>query len=187
MAPERIDALQSVAGGNGRGGGSSSSLSLGRTLVCFEDRADVYAFALLLWELFHERRAFEGMSGEAAALSALQGNRPQFSKPSTRDRIQTLTAECWAQRPEDRPSMSTVLERLEPCMQPRSLAQSVASTNSSWYGPPLPRPSSCSDESSTAAVVPINFSSTYFSSKVGGLNMEMDFDPWVEPVERDRE
>jgi serine/threonine protein kinase len=156
LAPERIEAvLHSGARGDGRGG-CSSSLSLGRALVSFEDRADVYAFALLLWELFHERRAFEGMSGEAALRSSLQGNRPQFSKPSTSDRIQTLTAECWAQRPEDRPSMSTVLEKLEACMQPLSFAQSVASTNSSRHGPPLPRPeprpSTCSDESSTTVL-----------------------------------
>jgi len=177
LAPERLEpVLQGVAHGDGRGGGSSGS-SLGRALVSFEDRVDVYPFALLLWELFHERRAFEGMSGEAAALSALRGNRPQISKISTSERIQTLMAECWAQRPEDRPSMSTVLERLEPCMQPRLLEQSVASTNSSWYGPSLPRPSSCSDESSTSAVEPIHFSSTCFSSKMGGLNM--DFKPWV--------
>jgi serine/threonine protein kinase len=133
LAPERIDALLSVAGGNGRCGGSSS-LSRGRTLVCFEDRLDVYAFALLLWELFHERRAFEEMTGDAAALSALRGNRPQISKPSTSDRIQTLTAECWAQRPEDRPSMSTVLERLETCMQALSATQRSASTEPSLSG-----------------------------------------------------
>jgi serine/threonine protein kinase len=190
LAPERLEpVLQGVACGDGRGGGSSGS-SLGRALVSFEDRVDVYPFALLLWELFHERRAFEGMSGEAAALSALRGNRPQISKISTSERIQTLMAECWAQRPEDRPSMSTVLERLEPCMQPRLLEQSVASTNSSWYGPSLPRPSSCSDESSTSAVEPIHFSSKRFSSKMGGLNM--DFEPWADPVgeraeSRDRE
>ena len=166
LAPERIDsALESVAGGDGRGG-SSSSLSLGRTLVNFEDRIDVYAFALLLWELSHGCRAFAGMTGEAAALSAVWGNRPQFSRPSTSDRIQTLTAECWAQRPEDRPSMSTVLERLEVCMQALSATQSVALTVSSLQSSP---PSKCVNDNIT---------------EVEDLNM--DFEPrvpCVEPVE----
>jgi serine/threonine protein kinase len=135
LAPERIDALLSVAGGNGRGS-SSGSLSLGRTLVNFEDRVDVYAFAFLLWELTHERRAYEGMTGVDAAFGASHGLRPNFSEPSHRHGIlyRALTAECWARRPEDRPSMSTVLERLETCMQALSATQRSASTEPSLSG-----------------------------------------------------
>jgi serine/threonine protein kinase len=172
LAPERIDALLSVAGGNGRGGSSGSSLSLGRTLVNFEDRVDVYAFAFLLWELTHERRAYEGMTGVDAAFGALRGNRPQFSKPSLSDRIQTLTAECWAQRPKDRPSMSTVLERLETCMQALSATQSVAWTDSSLQSSPLPRQSSCKDESSSAAKQ--GETSTWTSNRGGNPSRETD-------------
>jgi serine/threonine protein kinase len=122
LAPERAEeshrhARKSRNRDDGRGG-SSVSLGLGRTLVSFEDRADVYAFGLLLWELMHERRAFEGMPSPAAFLGACNGLRPQFSEAFHRDlMIPALTVECWAQRPEDRPSMSTVLERLEACMQ----------------------------------------------------------------------
>ena len=119
LAPERVaevsrrQARESRARGAGSGG-SSGSLSLGRTLVNFEDRADVYAFALLLWELTHQRRAFEGMTGLDACLSACRGDRPPIALPPN---YVALISECWAQRPEDRPSMSTVLERLEACMQ----------------------------------------------------------------------
>jgi serine/threonine protein kinase len=135
LAPERIDALLSVAGGNGRGS-SSGSLSLGRTLVNFEDRVDVYAFAFLLWELTHERRAYEGMTGVDAAFGASHGLRPNFSEPSHRHGIlfRALTVECWARRPEERPSMSTVLERLEACMQALSATQRSASTEPSLSG-----------------------------------------------------
>jgi serine/threonine-protein kinase TNNI3K len=138
LAPEKLKAsmchaAKSCDRGDGHGGssiggsigGSSSQLSLGRALVSFEDRADVYAFALLLWELTHERRAFEGMTGAAAALSASRGLRPQFLEPHLYGMIPALTAECWAQRPEDRPSMSTVLERLETCMQAQQRSAST--------------------------------------------------------------
>jgi serine/threonine protein kinase len=161
LAPEKLEesmlhARKSRDRGDGLGHSSGrssggSSCSLGRTLVSFEDRADVYAFALLLWELTHERRAFEGMTGAAAAFSASRGLRPQFVEPNLYGMIPALTFECWAWRPEDRPSMSTVLERLEACMQALSATQGVG--DSSVQSSPLPRPSSCNDESSTAAAV----------------------------------
>jgi serine/threonine protein kinase len=136
LAPERVaevsrrQARESRARGAGSGG-SSGSLSLGRTLVNFEDRADVYAFALLLWELTHQRRAFEGMTGVEACLSASRGDRPTIALPPI---YVALISECWAQRPEDRPSMSTVLERLETCMQALSATQRSASTEPSLSG-----------------------------------------------------
>jgi serine/threonine protein kinase len=136
LAPERVaevsrrQARESRARGAGSGG-SSGSLSLGRTLVNFEDRVDVYAFAHLLWELTHQRRAFEGMTGAEACLSACRGDRPTIALPPN---YVALISECWAQRPEERPSMSTVLERLETCMQALSASQRSASTEPSLSG-----------------------------------------------------
>jgi SAM-dependent methyltransferase len=74
LAPERVEEALSYSPkscdrGDGRGS-SSGNLSLGRALVNFEDRMDVYAFAFLLWELTHERRAYEGMTGADAAFGA---------------------------------------------------------------------------------------------------------------------
>jgi len=130
LAPERVaemserQAHESRDRGNGSGG-SSGSLGLGRALVNFEDRADVYAFALLLWELTHQRRAFEGMTGVEACLSACRGDRPPIALPPNYNAIVALIRECWAQRPEERPSMSTVLERLETCMQAQQRSAST--------------------------------------------------------------
>jgi len=136
LAPEVVEDAHRQARemrdrGDARSVSSSLSLSLGRTLVSFEDRADVYAFALLLWELMHERRAFEELTAHEAFMSARKGIRPELSKTSKGDGIQTLTVECWAQRPEERPSMGAVLERLEMCMQDLSATQSVTRTESS--------------------------------------------------------
>ena len=178
LAPERLkaslegQARESRDRGDGRGGssGGSSSSSLGRTLVSFDDRADVYAFALLLWELTHERRAFEGMTGEAAAFSARQGFRPQFLEPNRDGTIPAITAECWAQRPEDRPSMSTVLERLEACMQALSATPSVGASLLRTSPPTRPSCFSSSDSSLIAAE-----ESAHCSSKVGGTAEKPSF------------
>jgi serine/threonine protein kinase len=139
LAPERVaevsqrQARESRARGDGSGGYSGSH-SLGRALVNFEDRADVYAFALLLWELAHQRRSFEGMTGLGACRSACRGDRPTIELPPNYNAIVALIRECWAQRPEERPSMSTVLERLETCMQALSATQRSASTEPSLSG-----------------------------------------------------
>jgi serine/threonine protein kinase len=147
LAPEIVDANYASL----ERGDCSSVSSKHRTLISCADRTDVYAFALLLWELLHTRRAFEGMSGIDACLSAMRGQRPPISLPPNLHGLADLMQESWAQRPEDRPIMSTVLERLEACMQALSATQGVG--DSSVQSSPLPRPSSCNDESSTAAAV----------------------------------
>ena len=113
LAPEIVEANNASL----ERGDCSSVSSKHRTLVSCADRTDVYAFALLLYELLHERRAFEAMSGIDACLSAMRGQRPPISLPPNHHGFADLMQDCWAQRPEDRPNMSTVLERLEACMQ----------------------------------------------------------------------
>jgi serine/threonine protein kinase len=113
LAPEIVEANHASL----ERGDCSSVSSKHRTLVSCADRMDVYAFALLLCELMHERRAFEAMSGRDACLSAMRGQRPLISLPPNHHGLADLMQECWAQRPEDRPNMSTVLERLEACVQ----------------------------------------------------------------------
>jgi serine/threonine protein kinase len=191
LAPERVaevsrrHAHESPDRDESRG---SSSLSLGRTLVSFEDRADVYAFGLLLWELIHERRAFEELTGAAAASGALKGLRPQLSKPSKSDGIPALTCECWAQRPEDRPSMSTVLERLETCMQ--ALSAPSSTSMQMWLqcsDPSSPSALSCSNESRRAAIsgcfsakLPVQPDTSVPFSSEYRRGDAIDFVPWEE-------
>jgi serine/threonine protein kinase len=128
LAPEIVDAnIASLERGD-----CSSVSSKHPALVSCADRTDVYAFALLLWELLHTRRAFEGMSGIDACLGARQRQRPTISLPPNHHGLADLMQECWAQRPEDRPNMSTMLERLEyctpsHCVRSGTLPQSVIS------------------------------------------------------------
>ena len=128
LAPEIVDAnIASLERGD-----CSSVSSKHPALVSCADRTDVYAFALLLWELLHMRRAFEGMTGIDACLGARQRQRPTISLPPNHHGLADLMQECWAQRPEDRPNMSTMLERLEyctpsHCVRSGTLPQSVIS------------------------------------------------------------
>jgi len=124
---------------------SGSRIADGRPLLELEDRVDVYAFGLLLWEISHERRAFKDLVGAGALMAACRGERPLISLPPNCDRIGGLMRECWAPIPQKRPSMSTVLERLERCMQAEAPADFMSMTRvAQCSDPPCSASSTCS-------------------------------------------
>lgn len=75
--------------------------------------ADVYSFALLIWQLITREVPFEPLGQiEAAAASAIERKRPPF--PSGIPLIvKTLIERCWMDRPEDRMTVPDVIEWLE--------------------------------------------------------------------------
>ena len=78
-----------------------------------EDRADVYAFGMLLYELVHWRRAFEERTGQEAREAARSAQRPPIELPPSLELLAVLIRHCWSNLPEDRPSMTDVLHSLE--------------------------------------------------------------------------
>jgi len=102
------------------GGACAHSLSMGLSTSSLaansaglEDRADVYAFGMLLYELAHEQRAYTGLSGLEACMAAMRHHRPAINVPPNLEPLSSLMRSCWAARPEDRPAMDEVLTALE--------------------------------------------------------------------------
>jgi len=104
------------------------------------EKVDVYAFGLILWELVHRQRAFENYA-RANSLPAFVGavcdknERP----PIARDCLPSLAAlieSCWHANPEARPSFQIILERLGPilaeCMIPDPVGRRFWTEN--WGG-----------------------------------------------------
>lgn len=80
----------------------------------YSEKADVYSFAILFWEILSEKLPFGedcGTSWEVAEVVG-KGGRPPFD-PEWPTKVTSLIERCWAQEPVKRPSMSFVVHLLE--------------------------------------------------------------------------
>jgi serine/threonine protein kinase len=80
----------------------------------FTQQADVYAFALVLWEACTRKKPYSHIK----TLKQLQSEVCSFKKrPAIPDDIpkslQKIIEDCWAPDPSDRPTMDVVVDRLE--------------------------------------------------------------------------
>ncbi|GLC33042.1 hypothetical protein PLESTB_000377300 [Pleodorina starrii] len=73
---------------------------------------DVYAFGVTLWELFTGGHAFQGVPRALLGHQIAQERRRPAFPPFAPEAYVRLAEDCWAHRPEDRPSFETILERL---------------------------------------------------------------------------
>ncbi len=73
--------------------------------------ADVFSFAMLLFELATGRMPWEGMNMGQINAAVMRGRRPQL--PAGVDAgLKSLVEACWAQVPGERPAMAQVVARL---------------------------------------------------------------------------
>lgn len=87
-------------------------LNEGSTRSC---ASDVFAFAVLAWEMYAGRPPFPERTAVMAILALSKGERPQraaMPRADFSDALWVLVTACWSQAPAARPGMSTVLARL---------------------------------------------------------------------------
>lgn len=76
----------------------------------FSKSSDVYAFGIILWEVYTRQEIYEGLSAaQIIAKVAHEGLRPQVPRDCPWASIMT---KCWRQDPTDRPSFETILSSL---------------------------------------------------------------------------
>ncbi|OHT01385.1 TKL family protein kinase [Tritrichomonas foetus] len=78
----------------------------------YDEKVDVYSFAIILWELLTGKVPYDDMSTANIAIHVVeQGLRPQLPD-NTPIAIRDLITKCWNSDPNKRPSMSSVLGEL---------------------------------------------------------------------------
>ncbi|KAN0028998.1 hypothetical protein ACTFIV_010866 [Dictyostelium citrinum] len=79
----------------------------------YTEKADVFSFAIVLWEMVTREDPYQGMPTFQIVISVGQHKLrpivpPQVSAPFTR-----LITECWSEDPQQRPSFQEIVKRLE--------------------------------------------------------------------------
>lgn len=81
----------------------------------YNEKCDVYSFAIVLWEILTQSQAFEDIDDDLPAfIHAVCDNnfRPDIPE-GTLPRIAKLLEDCWKKDPVQRPSFSTIISRLD--------------------------------------------------------------------------
>ncbi|XP_010929905.1 serine/threonine-protein kinase STY13 [Elaeis guineensis] len=77
----------------------------------YNHKVDVYSFAIVLWELLHNRLPFEGMSNlQAAYAAAFKNTRP--SAENLPEELALILTSCWKEDPNSRPNFSQIVQML---------------------------------------------------------------------------
>ncbi|KAF5807652.1 putative dual-specificity kinase TKL-Pl-4 family [Helianthus annuus] len=82
----------------------------------YDQKADVFSFAIVLWELVTAKIPYDNMTPLQAALGVRQGRRPDLPT-NTHPKVLELMQRCWETDPSIRPSFSEVKVELERLLQ----------------------------------------------------------------------
>lgn len=86
----------------------------------YDQKADVYSFAIVLWELLTIKLPYEDLSPLQAAVGVVeQGLRPELPK-NTHPKLSNLMQRCWEAIPANRPSFSQIRVELEELLEDES-------------------------------------------------------------------
>ncbi|KAM1209667.1 hypothetical protein EV1_015235 [Malus domestica] len=77
----------------------------------YNHKVDAYSFAIVLWELLHNKLPFEGMSNlQAAYAAAFKNVRP--SSENIPEELNIILTSCWQEDPNARPNFSQIIQML---------------------------------------------------------------------------
>ncbi|KAK4352543.1 hypothetical protein RND71_028061 [Anisodus tanguticus] len=94
----------------------------------YDQKADVFSFAIVLWELLTAKVPYDTMTPLQAALGVRQGLRPELPE-NAHPRMLDLMQRCWEAIPSDRPSFFEIQAELELLLQ--EIEDTIAAPNGS--------------------------------------------------------
>lgn len=105
----------------------------------YNNKVDAYSFAIVLWELLHNKLPFEGMSNlQAAYAAAFKNVRP--SADNVPEELAIILTSCWNEDPNSRPNFTqiiqTLLRYLATISRPEPMIPSRIFTSENAFFPP---------------------------------------------------
>ncbi|KAI6691094.1 hypothetical protein NL676_027922 [Syzygium grande] len=82
----------------------------------YDEKADIFSFAVVLWELITAKIPYENMTPLQAALGVRQGLRPELPE-NAHPKLLELMQRCWEAEPGKRPAFSEITIELEHLFQ----------------------------------------------------------------------
>ncbi|PUZ49615.1 hypothetical protein GQ55_7G340500 [Panicum hallii var. hallii] len=82
----------------------------------YDHRADVFSFAVVLWELVTSKIPYENLTPLQAALGVRQGMRLEIP-PRVHPQLSKMIQQCWDENPNVRPSFAEITAELEDMLQ----------------------------------------------------------------------
>merc|ERR1719499_332618 len=81
----------------------------------YDQHADVFSFAMVMFEVICREVPFEDLSIASVALHVANGGRPDMEAipPDCPKVLVELMMRCWSQEPSERPEFNVILEELD--------------------------------------------------------------------------
>lgn len=79
----------------------------------YTERADVFSFGVVLWELVTREDPYHGMPTFQIVIAVGQHNMRPIVPPTVSPTLTTLITQCWSEDPSLRPAFSDIVTRLE--------------------------------------------------------------------------
>jgi len=80
----------------------------------YTEKADVYAFGIILWELLTRLEPYEDKEPMQIVVQVVnEGLRPLMTREFDQSPLSPLIRDCWSANPDERPSFDIIAERLQ--------------------------------------------------------------------------
>jgi hypothetical protein len=107
----------------------------------YNEKADVYSFSILLWQMAKDKVPFKGFSKEEFIETVvLKNERPKLDK-SWPAGFNNLLKQCWDPEPTNRPSFTIIIMEINKLLAneasglvtPGSTASNTSTPKTSWF------------------------------------------------------